>query len=150
MKNMENMKKTSGLVGALIIGVSVLCFDGLGRPGESQAPSVKETVSKVMTAHAFTPPIALEGPSGITWYVGFRSMTPAAGEQAIVQMRGNNPGRIMVAGFHRERPHAPWIEDTGTDEARATLVQELRAQLVKELATGEKSAKPETDKAKAQ
>ena len=139
---MKNIKKTTILVGVLIISVSVLCLNGLGRPAEPLV--AKEVVSKILTAHSFTPPIVLEGANGLVWYVGCRSLTSLSAEQAIVGVRAGNASSVEVAPFRRDKLGEPWtaVTNKANVAALATLERNMKAQLEKDLAAAEKSAKP--------
>ncbi|MCX6924307.1 MAG: hypothetical protein NT154_14000, partial [Verrucomicrobia bacterium] len=105
------MKNTSVLVGALVIGLSVLSFNGLGRAGEPPSPATKEAVSKLLAAHHFTPPIAVEGPNGSVYYVGCQPGSDSA-VQAIVRVRSGNVFSVELAAFQREGPGNPWTPST--------------------------------------
>lgn len=145
------MKKTTVLVGVLIISVSLVCFSGLGRTGElQQRILVRKAVAKVLASQSFTPPITLEGPNGVVWYVGCRSGTPLAAEQAIVRVQGGNAVSVELVPFHREKKDDPWTALIKSHNAIfLALERNMKEQLEKELAAGEASAKPETDKANA-
>ena len=135
----------------LAVLVATACFlvlNGFSRPAASPAPSneavlEKDAVSRVFAGHHFTPPVALAGPPGLTWYVGARPLNGPANVQSVEQMmvgvrRGAN-FTVEFTSFRRDREDAPWVTSGISEAATSSLEKLIRDQLRLVLAHEEKA-----------
>ncbi len=142
------MKRRIAPLAVLAVGACFVVLNGFSRPAASPAPGneavlEKEAVSKVFAAHHFTPPMALAGPSGLTWYVGARPVNGPVSVQSVQQMmvgvRRGASFTVEFKSFRRDREDAPWVAPTTSEAATSGLERAIRDQLQKELALEEKA-----------
>lgn len=148
------MKKTSIVVGCLVVLGSVVYFKSFGgaadRPSAgTEALLAREAVAKVLAGHSFTPPLVLAGPPGSVWYFSSRPVTANLVEQAVVGVRGGNNFTVELSAFHRQGEQTPWAEFAKTSESAIAKAElSIREQLQKQLAgeeTAEKPGKPKKE-----
>src|ERR1039457_623915 len=95
----------------LTVLVATACFmvlNGFSRSAASPALSneaalEKDAVSKVFAGHHFTPPIALAGPPGLTWYVGARPINVQSVQQMMVGVRRGANFTVEFTSFRRDQ-----------------------------------------------
>ena len=131
----------------LAVLVATACFmvlNGFSRSAASPALSneavlEKDAVSKVFAGHHFTPPIALAGPPGLTWYVGARPINVQSVQQMMVGVRRGASFTVEFTSFRRDREDAPWVPSGISEAATSSLEKMVRDQLRKVLALEEKA-----------
>ena len=140
------MKHKFAPLAVCVATACLLVWNGFSRPAASPAPSnedvlEKQAVSKVFAAHHFTPPIALAGPPGLTWYVGTRlagTEKAQSVQQMMVGVRRGANFTVEFTSFRRDREDAPWVTPPTPAAATSALERALGDQLRKELALEEK------------
>lgn len=128
------MKKKSLLLFTFAsLSLVVIISRSLAGPGSSVATKEKEAVDKVLAGHAFTPPVAIEGPNNSVWYVSARSFNTNSIEQVMVNVRGQTV-TLQMSAF--ERAGQGWEVRPIPPAAKANLQRkvedEIRAQAAKE------------------